>query len=228
MFFGPLRMLDFVKAGDANPWQNILARRAWGAGFVVVFLALLNSVIANLNASTTPPPATCSPWAGSGSCPRAFAALTRRYRSPYVGLWAQLVITVGLSLWLGFQYDPYTAFALTATIIVDVFVPLYILLNVACIAYFLRFRREELNWVLYGLFPVLGIAAFVPAFCAGAGLPVFRFITPLPRPLSYAGPVVGAWVVIGIGYMLYLQGRHPERIIETRRIFVEEEPVAAS
>ena len=51
VFFGPARMGGFVKAGDTNPWQNLLARNAWGAfGFLIVFLALLNSAIANLNA----------------------------------------------------------------------------------------------------------------------------------------------------------------------------------
>jgi hypothetical protein len=131
-----------------------------------------------------------------------------------------MLITIGVSLWLGLQYDPYTAFALTATVIVDVFVPLYILLNVACIAYYARFRRAEFNWLL----PVLGVAAFIPAFFAGTGIPVFSFITPLPSPLSYAGPAVWAWVLIGLSYPGYLYARHPNRIVETRRVFITDEP----
>jgi hypothetical protein len=112
---------------------------------------------------------------------------------------------------------------------VDVFVPLYILLNLACIVYFARFRRAEFNWLLHAVIPVLGIAAFVPAFFAGAGLPVFSFITPLPKPLSYAGPAVGAWVLLGLIYLAYLYARHPQRIVETRRVFIGEEqpPVGA-
>jgi amino acid transporter len=221
-------MLDFVKAGNANPWQNVLARNAWGAvGYALVFFALLNSVIANLNAVNNSSTRNLFAMGRIRLLPKKFAALTSRFQSPFVGLWAQLVVTIGISLWLGFQYDPYTAFALTATVIVDVFVPLYILLNVACILYFLRFKRDEFNWVLHGLFPVLGIVAFVPGFFAGAGIPVFSFIPSLPRPLSYAGPAVGVWVVIGIFYMLYLRARHPQRIGETRRIFIEEEPSAA-
>lgn len=225
VFYGPHKMLGFVKVGDGNPWQNVLARNAWGSvGYVIVFFALLNSVIANQNAANNSSTRNLFAMGRIRLLPGAFALLTRRFRSPYVGLWAQVVITIGVSLWLGLQYDPYTAFALTATIIVDVFVPLYVLLNVACIVYFLRFRRAEFNPVLHGLIPVLGIVAFVPAFFAGAGLPVFSFITPLPRPLSYAGPAVGAWTVAGIIYMVYLYARHPDRILETRRIFVDEEP----
>ena len=49
--FGPAKMIGFT-ADDSNPWQNVLARDAWGGlGFLLVFLALVNSVIANQNAA---------------------------------------------------------------------------------------------------------------------------------------------------------------------------------
>jgi amino acid transporter len=230
VFYGPSRMLGFVAVGNSNPWQNVLARDAWGAaGFVIVFLALLNSVIANLNAANNSSTRTLFAMGRIRLLPRSFALLTSRFGSPYLGLWAQLLITIGVSLWLGEQYGPYTAFALTATVIVDVAVPLYILLNVACIVYYARFRRDEFSWLLHGLIPVLGIAAFIPAFFAGAGIPVFSFITPLPSPLSYAGPAVGAWVILGLIYLAYLYARHPQRIAETRRVFIPDEqpPVGA-
>src|SRR4029079_574519 len=39
--FGPAKMINFT-ANDSNPWQNILARNAWGGiGFLLVFLALV-------------------------------------------------------------------------------------------------------------------------------------------------------------------------------------------
>ena len=225
VFYGPSRMVGFVHAGDDNPWQNLLARNAWGAfGFLIVFLALLNSAIANLNAANNSSSRNLYAMGRIRLLPGPFAALNKRFRSPYVGLLTMLVITIGVALWLGFQYDPYTAFGLTATVIVDVFTPIYILLNVSCIVYYLRFRREDFNPLLHLLLPLLGIAAFVPAFLAGAGITAFSFISKLPKPLSYAGPAAGVWMVIGIIYLLYLQSRHPERISETRRIFVEEEP----
>ena len=35
VFYGPSRMLGFVAVGNSNPWQDVLARDAWGAaGFV--------------------------------------------------------------------------------------------------------------------------------------------------------------------------------------------------
>jgi amino acid transporter len=227
VFYGPSRMLGFVHAGGGNPWQNVLARDGWGTvGYVVVFFALLNSVIANQNSANNSSTRNLFALGRIRLLPAAFALLTKRFRAPVIALVTQLLVTIGVAVWLGEQYTPLIAFDLTATIIVDVFVPLYILLNLACIVYFARFRRSEFNWLLHGVMPVLGIIAFVPAFFAGAGIPVFSFITPLPAPLSYAGPAVGAWMLIGIIYLVVLYLRHPDRIAQTRRIFVDDKPSA--
>ena len=48
--FGPDKFAEFPTSGNGNPW-DALARAAWGAGWVLVFLAIANSAIANANAS---------------------------------------------------------------------------------------------------------------------------------------------------------------------------------
>jgi hypothetical protein len=40
--------------------------------------------------------------------------------------------------------------------------------------------------------------------------------------LSYAGPIAATWMVIGIVYLVVLNTRDPQRILETKRVFVEE------
>ncbi|MGQ0668521.1 MAG: APC family permease [Actinomycetota bacterium] len=221
VFFGPDRMLEF-------PGWDALSRDVWGAGWVLVFLAIVNSAIANANAGSN---AATRTWFAMGRIrlvPTVFSRVHPRWRSPHVAVGGQLLVAVVVSLWLGFQYDPLTAFILVATIIVDVFVPIYIVVNLACIGYFLRHRRSEFNWFLHGLIPILGVLAFIPAFFAGAGLPVFDFISRLPSPLSYAGPVAGIWMLLGVIYLVYLNSRDPERIRSTARIFLEEEAAPAS
>jgi hypothetical protein len=139
-----------------------------------------------------------------------------------LALVTQLVVSIGVALWLGNQYDPYTGFVILATILVDIFAPMYILLNIACITYFWRHRRAEFNWFLHGLIPVLGALAFIPAFFAGAGIRVFDFIAELPKPLSYAGPAAAIWMAIGVVYLIVLLVSRPGRITETSRVFTEE------
>ena len=132
-----------------------------------------------------------------------------------------------LALWLGFQYTPYTAFILMATIFTLVLILIYIVILVACIAYYWRFQREHANVVMHAIIPVLGILVFIPVFLTAAGIPAFKFVAKLSYPISLAGPVVGIWMVIGIVYLVYLNNRHPDRLAETGRIFLDE-PQATS
>jgi amino acid transporter len=219
--FGPANMINFT-ANDSNPWQNILARNAWGGiGFLLVFLALVNSIIANQNAANNSSTRTMFAMGRIRLLPPEFGRLNP-FGSPLLAMVAQLVFTLAVALFLGFHYDPVTGFVLTATILVDIFAPMYILLNIACLMYFLRFRRDEFNVVRHAILPVLGALAFIPAFFAGAGIPAFSFISSLPSPLSYAGPVAGIWMVIGVFYLIALNRRDPDRILQTKRVFDED------
>jgi amino acid transporter len=220
--YGPARMTGFVSAGDSNPWQNVLGRQAWGwLGFFLVFLALVNSVIANQNAANNSSTRTMFAMGRIRLLPESFGRLNP-FGSPMLALFAQLAVSLVVSLYLGFHYDPYTGFLLTATILVDIFAPMYVLLNLACLLYFLRFRRDEFNLLRHGILPILGALAFIPAFFAGAGIPAFSFISALPKPLSYAGPAAAIWMLIGVVYLLVLNQRSPDRILQTRRVFDED------
>jgi len=223
VFFGPERMAGFQAFNGGNPWEG-MARRVWGAGWVLVFLAIANSAIANSNAGAN---AATRTWYAMGRIrllPRALARVHPRYRSPHVAVTVQFVVGLVLPLWLGFQYDPITAFSLLATILVIVVILIYMIVNLSCIAYHYRFRRAEANLLVHGVVPVLGIAAFVPALLTAAGVPVFAFIARLPHPLSLSGPVAGLWMLLGVAYLAWLSTRDPQRIRDTGRVFLDEEP----
>lgn len=229
VFFGADRMAEFQAAGEGNPW-DFMARQVWGAGWVLVFLAIVNSAIANSNAGAN---AATRTWFAMGRIrllPAMLAQVHPRYRSPHVAVTVQFVIGLVLPLWLGFQFDPITAFSFLATVLVIVVVLIYIVVNLSCIAYYWRFQRDEANIVMHGIIPALGILAFIPAFLAGAGIEAFDFISPLPHPLNLSGIVAGAWMALGVAYLLYLYARDPQRVRDTGRIFVEEEltPEAAA
>jgi amino acid transporter len=225
--FGPDRFAEFPKAGDGNPW-DFLARGAWGAGWVLVFLAVANSAIANSNAAAT---AATRTWFAMGRIrllPPALAHVNPHWRSPDVAVLTQLVVGIGVSLWLGLQYDPLTAFALVGTIVTAVIIAIYMVVNLACLVFYLREGRGEFNGFLHGVVPVLGIAAFLPAFLTAVGIQAFSFVSALPYPISLVGPVVGIWYAIGIVVLLVLLARRPERLRETGRVFVEEDAVEAA
>ncbi|OIJ68621.1 APC family permease [Streptomyces mangrovisoli] len=220
VFYGPDRFSGFGASGKAS-WEGV-ARASFGLFWVLVFLAVVNSTIANANACANVSTRTAYALARIRVLPRLLATLHPRHRSPVAGIVVQTVIAVGAVLGLGFGYDPVTAFLLLATVIVTVVIGVYIVVNLACAGYFLRRGRPALKPVRHLVFPLLGIVAFVPALLTAAGLPAFDFVTGLTAPVSYAGPVVGAWMAAGVVVLLVLLRRHPDRIAETARVHLDE------
>jgi amino acid transporter len=221
VFFGPEKFAEFPASGDGNPW-DALARTAWGAGWVLVFLAIANSAIANANASAN---AATRTWFAMGRIrllPRALAHVNPRWRSPDVGVVVQFVVGVVVAVWLGLQYEPLTAFALVGTIVTAVIIAIYMVVNLSCLVFYLRERREQFNLLLHGLIPLLGIAAFVPALLTAVGIKAFDFISSLPYPISLVGPVVGIWFAIGVVFLIVLATRSPDRLRATARVFGDE------
>jgi amino acid transporter len=221
VYFGPDRFAEFPASGGGNPW-DALARAAWGAGWVLVFLAIANSAIANANASAN---AATRTWFAMGRIrllSRPFEHVNPRWRSPDVAVAVQFLVGVGVALWLGLQYDPLTAFAIVGTIVTAVIIAIYMVVNLACLVFYLREGRAEFNPFLHGLVPILGIAAFLPAFLTAVGIEAFDFVSALPYPISLVGPVVGIWYAIGLVYLVVLMTTQPERLRETGRVFVEE------
>ena len=218
---GPGKFATFGTDGP-NSWEGI-ARASYGLFWILVFLAIVNSTIANANAGANVSTRTAFALGRIGIFPRAFTMLHPKHISPYVAVGVQFVIAVVATLALGFAYDPVTAFLLVATIIVIVVVAVYIIVNAACIGFFLRFRRESFNPVLHLIVPLLGIAAFVPALLTAAGIPAFSFVTKLTSPVSYAGPVVGVWMLIGLVYLAYLWTQHRQRVIDTGLVHLDGE-----
>ncbi len=226
VYFGPDRFARFGASGAAS-WEGV-ARASFGLFWVLVFLAVVNSTIANANACAGVSTRTAFALARIRVLPRLLATLHPRHRSPVAGIVLQTTVAVGAVLALGFGYDPVTAYLLLATVIVTVVVGVYIVVNLACAGYFLRGRREALRPVRHLLLPVLGIVAFVPALLTAAGIPAFDFVAELTAPVSYAGPVVGVWMAAGVVVLLVLIRRHPERIAETARVHLEESGAVGS
>jgi amino acid transporter len=224
--FGPDKFAGFGAAGDAS-WEG-LARSLYGLFWFFVFLAIVNSTIANANAGVNVSSRTAYAMGRIGAFPYALARVAARHRSPYVSILLVTAATIAVSLGLGFGYDPVVAFAMVGTGIVILLVAIYVIANLSSIGYFAVRHHPDFNVLLHVVVPVLGIAAFVPAWLTAAGLPVFSFVTPLAPPVSYAGPAVGVWMVLGVVYLVWLHVRHPSRVADVARVHLDEEPAGVA
>jgi amino acid transporter len=215
--FGPKGFAAFASQTGNASWEG-LARWLYGLFWFFVFLAIVNSTIANagVNVSTR----TAYAMGRIGAFPRFLAIVSPRHRSPVYSVLVAFVITVAVTLALGLKYNPTVAFAMVGTGLVIVIVAIYILMCAACIGYFAR-RPGGFNWLSHLIIPLLGIAAFVPAWLTSAGIKVFSFVTPLAPPLSYTGPGVAGFMVLGVIYMIYLYWTNPGRITDVGLVHLE-------
>jgi hypothetical protein len=98
--------------------------------------------------------------------------------------------------------------------------------DLSCLLYYLRRRRQDFNVALHAVIPVLGIAAFIPAWLTalGIGSSFLSFVTPLSYPASQAGLAIGLWYAVGLIVLAYLHFRHPARLPEMKRVFADDPP----
>ena len=203
----------------ANPWRD-LGEVFWGAGWVLVFFAIVNSAIANANAGVNAATRVLYAMGRNGVLPRAFARTHPVHRTPHVATIAVSAVGVVLALLMGWKWDPLTAFVIIATAVTIVVICLYITVCVACAVYYRREKRSQWNVWLHGVFPVVGILAFLG--------PLYYQYRPLPPyPTRYANWIAIGWIVAGLLVMLWMRARRREALVNAGRIFVEDETVAA-
>jgi amino acid transporter len=221
--FGPSGFSGFMSSG-ASSWVG-LARSLYGLFWFFVFLAIVNSTIANANAGVNIASRMSFAMGRIHVFPAALARVHPRHRSPVLAIAISFVATVAVLLGLGLAYNPVNGFAMTGTGIVIVLVAIYILMNAACIGYFARAaNRHGKRWnvLLHLIVPVLGIVVFVPAWLTAAGIKVFSFVVPLTAPASYMGPGVAGFMVLGVIYLGYLYAKHPGTVTEVGLVHLDE------
>ena len=228
--FGPKGFSGFTTGTGSASWEG-LARSLYGIFWFFVFLAIVNSTIANANAGINVSSRTAYAMGRIGAFPRFFELINPKHRSPVASILVAFVVTIGVTLGLGFGYTPTVAFVMVGTGIVIVLVAIYILMNASCIGFFSRRAggvKPGFNWLSHLVIPVLGIAAFVPAWLTAAGIKVFSFVAPLAPPYSYMGPAVAVWMIIGVIYLIVLYQRDPRRVTEVGLVHLDAEVQTAA
>jgi amino acid transporter len=219
--FGPSKFATFTTGTGSASWEG-MARSLYGIFWFFVFLAIVNSTIANSNAGINVSSRTGFALGRIGVLPRQLAILNVKHRSPVNAIVVAFVATIAVTLGLGLHYTPTVAFSMVGTGIVILLVAVYIVMNAACIGYFAR-KRTGFNWFSHLVIPVLGIVAFVPAWLSAAGLKVrgLSFISPLTPPYSYMAPGVAGAMVVGLICLIYLYLRHPRRVAEVGLVHLD-------
>src|SRR3954468_3434451 len=210
---------NFVnQATGADPWRN-LGRVFWSAGWVLIFLAIVNSIAANSNAAVNAATRVFYALARNGLAPRRLGRVHPVYKTPYIAIVWMSAFAFILSLILGWKWGPLVGFALIATLAVIVVVVVYILICLGCVWHYWTKRRDEFNWFLHFIVPIAGaVLFFFPLY--------YQYVKfPPTYPIKDANWVALGWIGAGILLTLYLMKRHPDRLRDMERVYVEDETV---
>jgi amino acid transporter len=154
-----------------------------------------------------------------GGIPRQFAATTPRFRSPYVGIAASVVLTFILGAWLGRHYGVSTYFALMATTASLGILFVYALVAIAGMVFFWNARggTERYNILLDVVLPLIAVAI--------CGYAIYSTLVPRPpAPISYSAWIALAWVATGVVVVTALVLSRPDRVRAFGQAFDAGEP----
>src|SRR3954470_18894585 len=211
---------NFVaQATGADPWRN-LGKVFWGTGWVIVFLAICNSIAANSNAAVNAATRVFYALSRNRLAPRPLGRTHPEFKTPYVAIAWLSVFAVVLSFILGWKWGPLIGFALIATLAVIVVVVVYIMLCIGCIWHYWTKRRSEFNFFLHGVLPAAGaVLFFFPLY--------YQYVKfPPTYPIKYANWIGLGWIVAGVVLAIWVTVRYPERARDMERVYVEDETVA--
>jgi amino acid transporter len=222
VFFGPDRMTEFYSFNEGDPWGFMAEEVLPGIGGLLIVFAILNSSLANANAGATAATRSLFAMGRASLAPRFFAAIHPETRAPVNAVHFQAVTALIIAVVLGFVLgaDPYpfglNVYVFLGTMLGLIFAGIYILVNIACIGYFMRERRDEFNPLKHVLIPILGVIAMIPALLAvigGVTIPIIDVtLDPYDNYLRFTAPIVGVWVLIGIVVYFVLRSSRPEAL----------------
>jgi amino acid transporter len=242
VFFGPDRMGEFYSFNEGDPWGFMAEEVLPGIGGLLIVFAILNSSIANANAGATAATRSLFAMGRVSLLPRWFAVVHPATRAPVNAVHFQAISAIIIAVVLGLVLanDPFATpdgaasfgglnvYVFLGTMLGLIFAFIYMAVNAACIGFFLTERRDEFNVIKHLIVPVLGVLAMIPAALAvigGVTIPILDItLDPYANALRWTAPIVGVWMLIGVGVYFWLRSSNPESLDRMGDVYGGEAP----
>jgi len=198
-------------ATNPNPYYE-MARRVWGLGWIFVFIAIINSVLAISIACSN---AVTRVWYGMGSVgvlPKDLAKIQPRFRTPSNAVHLQIAVSVVLTLAVGLWIGAADIYGFLGDIITVAIVIMYGLANISLFFYMRREQAEHFRWWRHGLIPLVGTLLLLPVLYV-------TFIPLPPYPFILVPYIVLAWMIIGAGVMWWIEKRKSADVMAMNEAF---------
>jgi amino acid transporter len=189
--------LDALASSPTAP-AFVLADRLWHGGSIIVLIALVNSGLGVCIACTTSSTRTIFGMARTGALPAPLARVSQAHGTPASAIYLQSIVAVGLCLAIGLPLGPYNLFNLLGTTGTFVYIPIFILMNVAAYRYFRTVHPEEFRVLPFVVCPIVSTVALITIG--------YKSIVPLPAsPIDFAPLIAATYLLLGV---LVLFGRN--------------------
>jgi amino acid transporter len=176
----------------------VLADRLWGGGSIIVLIALVNSGLGVCIACTTSSTRTIFGMARTGALPTPLATVSKRYGTPVTAVLVQTAVAVMIAMAVGLPLGPYNLFNMLGTTGTFVYIPIFILMNVAAFKYFRDKHRDEFRVLPLVVAPVISTVALITIG--------YKSVVPLPAaPVAFAPAIAAGYLLLGA---LVLFGRN--------------------
>jgi amino acid transporter len=176
----------------------VLADRLWHGGSIIVLIALVNSGLGVCIACTTSSTRTIFGMARTGALPAPLARVTQRYGTPVTAVILQSLVATAIAMAVGLPLGPYNLFNLFGTTGTFVYIPIFILMNVAAYRYIRTQHPEEFKVLPLVVAPIVSTLALLTIG--------YKSLVPLPAtPVAYAPAIAAGYLLLGV---LVLFGRN--------------------
>ena len=180
---------EFARSQE-NP-VLILSRHLLGRAWILVVIAVFNSIMAASIACTTSSTRVFFAMGRQGALPRGLAKIHQRFQTPVNAIWLQTAITLAVGLGIGFWIGPDQEYYFLGVAMTLGLILVYVAGNLGVFLDYRLRRRNDYRPVLHLAIPLLST---VLLFWAG-----YRSIVPLPEaPVRYAPILTAVWILAGI------------------------------
>jgi amino acid transporter len=201
-------------AMNANPFLE-LGRSLWGYGWILIFVAMINSAIgiglACANAATR----VMYTMGKAGTLPKAFAYIHPKHKTPTFAIAFQQIFGAVVAIVVALIFGVTNVLGFLGTVGTLAVIVLYILANIALTRYVRREHRKDFSMLRHGVVPWIGTLALIPV--------LWVTVSPVPAyPFNLTPYVFLALMIVGLLYMLWVNRRSPGALEKGATMLVQE------
>jgi amino acid transporter len=177
----------------------LLAKRLWGTAWVLVLIAVTNSILAMAIAGNNAATRVFFAMSRARSLPAVLDYVHPRFQTPRNAILFQTFLTLLIGLGVGFWIGPDQEYYVVAVAMSFGLMFIYCAGNIGVFFYYRRERPAEFRFFLHFLLPLLSTISLLWV--------AYKTVVPLPEPpVRYAPIMAGVWLFAGVVVMLTVRG----------------------